>query len=111
MIQDIHREAFTHAWDRHGGAGREARARSSQWVGEVMTAERVTSLAQLLPGIGAGVLDSLERLAGAALDLRGAIAGEFPTSRYTLDELTAIMREVAATGRFHVPKRQADSGR
>jgi simple sugar transport system ATP-binding protein len=42
---------------------------------------------------------------------RGGIAGEFPTSRYSLDELTAIMREVAATGRFSVPRRHADSGR
>jgi simple sugar transport system ATP-binding protein len=36
---------------------------------------------------------------------RGGIAGEFPTSRYSLDELTTIMREVAATGRFTEPER------
>jgi simple sugar transport system ATP-binding protein len=41
---------------------------------------------------------------------RGRIAGEFPTSRYTLDELTAIMREVAATGRFSEPDRPGGSG-
>jgi simple sugar transport system ATP-binding protein len=35
---------------------------------------------------------------------RGRIAGEFPTSRYSLDELTTIMREVAATGRFTEPQ-------
>jgi simple sugar transport system ATP-binding protein len=37
---------------------------------------------------------------------RGGIAGEFETSRYTLDELTSIMRDVAATGRFAEPKRR-----
>ena len=31
---------------------------------------------------------------------RGRIAGDFPTSRYTLEELTAIMRELAESGRF-----------
>jgi simple sugar transport system ATP-binding protein len=31
---------------------------------------------------------------------RGGIAGEFPTSRYSLEELMGIMREVAATGAF-----------
>ncbi len=31
---------------------------------------------------------------------RGRVAGEFPTSRYSLDELMDIMREVAATGTF-----------
>ncbi len=36
---------------------------------------------------------------------RGRIAGEFPTSRYSLDELTEIMREVAATGSFIEPER------
>jgi simple sugar transport system ATP-binding protein len=35
---------------------------------------------------------------------RGGIAGEFPTSRYTLEELTGIMREVAEGGRFDDPK-------
>lgn len=42
----------------------------------------------------------------AILD-RGRIAGQFPTSRYTLDELTQIMREVAATGRYTEPQRDA----
>ncbi len=37
---------------------------------------------------------------------RGRIAGEFPTSRYSLDEFTTIMREVAATGRFTEPERE-----
>jgi simple sugar transport system ATP-binding protein len=41
---------------------------------------------------------------------RGRLAGEFPTSRYTLDELTAIMREVAATGRYTEPARDSSSG-
>jgi simple sugar transport system ATP-binding protein len=41
---------------------------------------------------------------------RGRIAGEFPTARYSLDELTAIMREVAATGRFTEPERYTNSG-
>jgi simple sugar transport system ATP-binding protein len=41
---------------------------------------------------------------------RGRVAGEFPTSRYSLDELTTIMREVAATGRFNEPRRAGDSG-
>jgi simple sugar transport system ATP-binding protein len=41
---------------------------------------------------------------------RGGIAGEFPTSRYTLEELTTIMREVAATGTFNTPQRQAGPG-
>jgi ABC-type sugar transport system ATPase subunit len=31
---------------------------------------------------------------------RGRVAGEFPTSRYSLDELMGIMREVASTGTF-----------
>jgi simple sugar transport system ATP-binding protein len=31
---------------------------------------------------------------------RGRVAGEFPTSRYSLEELMDIMREVAATGTF-----------
>jgi simple sugar transport system ATP-binding protein len=31
---------------------------------------------------------------------RGRVAGEFPTSRYTLEELMNIMREVAATGAY-----------
>jgi simple sugar transport system ATP-binding protein len=41
---------------------------------------------------------------------RGRIAGEFPTKRYSLDELTVIMREVAATGRFTEPKRGSAQG-
>jgi len=42
---------------------------------------------------------------------RGGIAGEFPTNRYTLDEITTIMREVAATGGFtERPQRRDDSG-
>jgi simple sugar transport system ATP-binding protein len=36
---------------------------------------------------------------------RGRVAGEFPTSRYSLDELMNIMREVAATGAFTEPER------
>jgi simple sugar transport system ATP-binding protein len=31
---------------------------------------------------------------------RGHVAGEFPTSRYSLDELMGIMREVASTGTY-----------
>jgi simple sugar transport system ATP-binding protein len=41
---------------------------------------------------------------------RGRIAGAFLTSRYTLDELTNIMREVAVTGRYNEPHRHTDSG-
>jgi simple sugar transport system ATP-binding protein len=37
---------------------------------------------------------------------RGRIAGDFPTSRYTLEEVTDIMREVAATGHFVEPERR-----
>ena len=40
---------------------------------------------------------------------RGHVAGEFPTSRYSLDEVTEIMREVAATGRFTEPERSGVS--
>jgi simple sugar transport system ATP-binding protein len=36
---------------------------------------------------------------------RGRVAGEFPTSRYTLEELTGIMRELAESGRFSDPER------
>jgi simple sugar transport system ATP-binding protein len=36
---------------------------------------------------------------------RGGIAGEFPTSRYTLEELTGIMRELAERGQFTDPER------
>jgi len=31
---------------------------------------------------------------------RGRVAGEFPTSRYSLEELMSIMKEVASTGSF-----------
>jgi len=37
---------------------------------------------------------------------RGTIAGDFPTSRYKLEELTGIMRELAESGRYHDPERQ-----
>jgi simple sugar transport system ATP-binding protein len=40
---------------------------------------------------------------------RGGVAGEFPTSRYSLDELTTIMREVAAAGRFTEPERYSNT--
>jgi simple sugar transport system ATP-binding protein len=36
---------------------------------------------------------------------RGRVAGDFPKSRYSLDELTSIMRELAATGQFAEPDR------
>ena len=36
---------------------------------------------------------------------RGRIAGEVSASRYSLDEVTDIMREVAETGRFSEPER------
>jgi simple sugar transport system ATP-binding protein len=36
---------------------------------------------------------------------RGRVAGDFPKARYTLAELTAIMRELAATGHFVDPHR------
>lgn len=42
---------------------------------------------------------------------RGRVAGEFPTSRYSLDEVTDIMREVAATGTFTEPERHRDHRR
>jgi simple sugar transport system ATP-binding protein len=35
---------------------------------------------------------------------RGRVAGEFPTSRYSLAELMDIMREVASTGAFHADR-------
>ncbi len=41
---------------------------------------------------------------------RGQVAGEFLTSRYSLDELTTIMREVAATGRYTEPARDGGAG-
>jgi simple sugar transport system ATP-binding protein len=36
---------------------------------------------------------------------RGRVAGEFATSRYSLEEVTDIMREVAETGSFTEPER------
>ena len=36
---------------------------------------------------------------------RGRVAGEFPTSRYSLNELMDIMREIASTGRLPVRPR------
>jgi simple sugar transport system ATP-binding protein len=41
---------------------------------------------------------------------RGRVAGEFPTSRYSLNELMDIMREVASTGTFHADRSQVGSG-
>ena len=41
---------------------------------------------------------------------RGRIAGNFPTSRYTLEELTGIMRELAESGRFTDPERPQTTG-
>jgi len=38
---------------------------------------------------------------------RGTVAGDFPTSRYTLEELTTIMKELAETGRFADTERGA----
>jgi simple sugar transport system ATP-binding protein len=38
---------------------------------------------------------------------RGRVAGEFPTSRYRLDELMDIMREIASTGTFHEDRTMA----
>jgi simple sugar transport system ATP-binding protein len=35
---------------------------------------------------------------------RGRVAGEFPTSRYSLNELMDIMREIASTGYFHTDR-------
>src|SRR5664279_2910099 len=40
---------------------------------------------------------------------RGRIAGSFPTKRYSQDELTAIMRQVASTGRYTEPDREGDA--
>jgi simple sugar transport system ATP-binding protein len=37
---------------------------------------------------------------------RGRVAGEFPTSRYQLDELMDIMKEVASTGSFRADRSQ-----
>jgi simple sugar transport system ATP-binding protein len=41
---------------------------------------------------------------------RGRVAGELTTDRYTHDEVTAIMREVAETGRFTEPERHRAQG-
>jgi simple sugar transport system ATP-binding protein len=41
---------------------------------------------------------------------RGRIAADFPTSRYSLEEVTEIMREVAATGSFVEPERHRAAG-
>jgi simple sugar transport system ATP-binding protein len=35
---------------------------------------------------------------------RGTVAGDFPTSRYTLEELTTVMKELAESGRFVDPE-------
>jgi ABC-type sugar transport system ATPase subunit len=40
---------------------------------------------------------------------RGRVAGKLSTSRYSLDEVTDIMREVAETGRFTEPERHRQS--
>jgi simple sugar transport system ATP-binding protein len=42
---------------------------------------------------------------------RGQVAGAFPTSRFSLDELTAILREVAATGAYTEPERHRAAAR
>ncbi len=41
---------------------------------------------------------------------RGKVAADFPTSRYTLEEVTEIMRAVAATGSFAEPERRRPGG-
>jgi simple sugar transport system ATP-binding protein len=41
---------------------------------------------------------------------RGRVAGEFPTSRYSLNELMDIMREVASTGTFNADRSQVAGG-
>jgi len=41
---------------------------------------------------------------------RGRIAGNFPTSRYTLEELTGVMRELAESGQFNDPERLQTTG-
>jgi simple sugar transport system ATP-binding protein len=38
---------------------------------------------------------------------RGRVAGEFPTSRYSLNELMDIMREIASTGVFRTDRSEA----
>jgi simple sugar transport system ATP-binding protein len=41
---------------------------------------------------------------------RGRVAGEFPTSRYQLDELMDIMREIASTGTFQLDRNGSAAG-
>ena len=41
---------------------------------------------------------------------RGRVAGEFPTSRYSLEELMGIMREVASTGTYTEAERYRPAG-
>ena len=41
---------------------------------------------------------------------RGMIAADFPKSRYTLNELMDIMRDVASTGHFEPDRSQAGNG-
>jgi simple sugar transport system ATP-binding protein len=41
---------------------------------------------------------------------RGTVAGEFPTSRYSLNELMDIMREIASTGTFRADRNGAGGG-
>jgi len=41
---------------------------------------------------------------------RGGVAGDFPTSRYSLEELTSIMRQIAATGGYNEPDRASTAG-
>ena len=42
---------------------------------------------------------------------RGRVAGEFPTSRYSLNELMDIMREIAATGTFQADRTGVPPGK
>jgi simple sugar transport system ATP-binding protein len=42
---------------------------------------------------------------------RGRVAGQFPTSRYSLDELLDIMREVASRGTFTEQERYRPADR
>ena len=42
---------------------------------------------------------------------RGRVAGEFPTSRYSLNELMDIMREIASTGVFRTDRSDASPAR
>jgi hypothetical protein len=38
------------------------------------------------------------------------VAGEFPTSRYSLNELMDIMREIASTGSFRTERIESTPG-